>query len=61
MKFSFLTVFEIFFKLRFSKFIQDIRTLESFGKSILIVWVNVFCVKLVSVTVFGFAPNGFLP
>ena len=33
----FLVVCEIFFKLKFSKFIQDIRTLESFGKCLLIV------------------------
>ena len=36
MKFNFLTVCEIFFKLKFSKFIQDIKTLESFGKFLLI-------------------------
>ena len=37
MKFNFLTVCEIFFKLKFSKFIQNIRTLECFGKFLLIV------------------------
>ena len=37
MKFNFLTVCEIFFKLKFSKFIQDIRTQESFVKFLLIV------------------------
>ena len=37
MKFNFLTVCEIFFKLKSSKFIHDIRTLESFGKILLIV------------------------
>ena len=37
MKFNFLTVFEIFFKLKCSKFIQDIRTLERFGRFLLIV------------------------
>ena len=35
-----MTVCEIFFKLKFSKFIQDIRTLESFGKFLLIVWLK---------------------
>ena len=37
MKFNFLTVCEIFFKLKFSKFVIDIRTLERFGKFFLIV------------------------
>ena len=37
LKFNFLTVCEIFFKLKFSKFFKDIRTLESFGKFLLIV------------------------
>ena len=32
-----MTVCEIFFKLKLSEFIQDIRTLESFGKFLLIV------------------------
>ena len=32
MKFNFLIVFEIFFKLKFSKFVQDIRALERFCK-----------------------------
>ena len=35
MKFNFWTVGEISFKQEFSKFIQDIRTLKSFGKFIL--------------------------
>jgi hypothetical protein len=30
MKFNFLTVCEIFFKLEFSKFVQDIRALDKF-------------------------------
>ena len=36
MKFNFWAVCEIFFKIKFSKFIQDIRTLESFGTFLLI-------------------------
>ena len=32
-----MTLCEIFFKLKFSKCIQNIRTLESFGKFLLIV------------------------
>ena len=36
----FLTVCEICFKLKFSKFIPNIRTLESFGKFLLIVIIN---------------------
>jgi hypothetical protein len=39
-KFNFLTVCEIFFKLKFSKYNQIIRTLESFGKFLLIVSLN---------------------
>ena len=37
MKLNFLTIGEIFFKLKFSKSIQDIRTLKSFGKFLLMV------------------------
>ena len=36
-KINFLTVCVIFFELKFSKFIQNIRTLERFGKFLLIV------------------------
>ena len=36
MKFNFLTVCEIFIKLKFSKSIQNIRTLENFGRFLLI-------------------------
>ena len=36
MKFNFLTDCEIFFTLKFSKFVQNIKTLESFGKFLLI-------------------------
>ena len=42
MKLNFLTVCEIFFKLKFSKFIQDIRTLKNFGKFLLKVMVMPF-------------------
>ena len=35
--FNFLTLCEILFKLKFSKFFQNISTLESFGKFLLIV------------------------
>ena len=37
MKFNFLAVSEISFKIKFSKSIQDIRKLENFGKFLLIV------------------------
>ena len=37
-----MTVCQIFFKLKFSKFIQDIRILESFGKFLLIVQCTTF-------------------
>ena len=39
-KINLLTVCEIFFKLEFSKFIQNTRTLESFGKFLIIVRLN---------------------
>ena len=41
-KIKFLTVCEIFFKLKFSKFMQNIRALIVFGKFLLIVYVRVF-------------------
>ena len=47
MKFNFLTVCEKFINLKFSKFIQDIRTLESFGKFLLIVnYLSGFLLKI---------------
>ena len=39
---QFETVCEIFFKLKFSKFIQENRTLESFGKFLPIVLFKFF-------------------
>ena len=45
MKLNFVTVCEIFFKLKFSNFIQDIRTVESFGKFLLIVYTKHTMVK----------------
>ena len=49
MEFNFLIVCEIFFKLKFSKFIQDIRTLESFGKFLLfIVYMGLHLVEIIT-------------
>ena len=46
-KFDFLTVCQIFFKLKFSEFIQNFRTLNVFGKFLLIVFClcscHIFC------------------
>ena len=40
-----LTVCEIFFKLKFSKFVQNFRTINVFGKFLLI---GIFCVSIVN-------------
>ena len=39
-----MALYEIFFKLKFSKFNQNIRTLDVFGKFLLIVYFNIFLV-----------------